>query len=70
MILSGEVEVLSTVPIKEGADVDYDDDGYSDNYAGPATAGGMVPASSHDDIVMDDLRGPFAYSVPQRCGAL
>ena len=71
MVLSCEVEVFSAGPIEEvGADGDYDDDDYGDDYAGPATAGGMAPASSHDDIVMDDLRGPFAHSVPQQCGAL
>ena len=69
MILSGEVEVLSAGPIEEeGADGDYDDDSYGDDYAGPAT--GMVPASSHDDTAMDDLRGPFAHSVPKQRGAL
>ncbi|KAI0682397.1 hypothetical protein C8T65DRAFT_750513 [Cerioporus squamosus] len=75
MILSGEVEVLSAGPIEEeGAEGDYDDDGYDNDYAGPA-----VP-----DASMDDLRGPlqlplakspadvnpFAHNVPQQRGGL
>ena len=74
MILSGEVEVLSAGPIEEeGADGDYDDDGFgNDDFPShqPAVSGGMPPASAHDDIPMDDMRGanPFAHNVPQRSG--
>ena len=71
MILSGEVEVLSAGPIEEEGADDYDDDGFGDDFAGPApsASGNMAPsASALDDIAMDDLRGPFAHNVPQRGG--